>query len=202
MHTIYRWILFALVAAAVCTNSTARAQQYTLTTLATFNGTNGAYPYAGLIADASGNLYGTTYGGGANRLRHRVRGGRRHARAQHPGHVQWPNGNDPYAGLIADASGNLYGTTSGRRGERTRSGTVFEVAAGTHALSTLATFNGTNGANPYAGLIADASGNLYGTTATAGRTATAPCSRWPPARTRSPPWPRSMARTGLSPTPA
>ncbi len=43
-------------------------------------------------------------------------------------------------------------------------GAVFEVAAGTHALSTLATFNRANGANPRGGLIADVSGNLFGTT--------------------------------------
>ena len=55
-------------------------------------------------------------------------------------------GQVPYGGLIADASGNLYGTTSG--GGANNKGTVFEVAAGTHALSTLVTFNGTNGASP------------------------------------------------------
>ncbi len=39
---------------------------HTLTNLATFNGTNGSTPFAGLLADASGNLYGTTFRGGAN----------------------------------------------------------------------------------------------------------------------------------------
>ena len=53
------------VAAMVCVGSTAKAQ-YTLSTLATFDGTNGEFPRAALIADASGNLYGTTDGGGAN----------------------------------------------------------------------------------------------------------------------------------------
>ncbi len=43
-------------------------------------------------------------------------------------------------------------------------GTVFEVAAGSSTISTLVTFNVANGNVPYAGLIADASGNLYGTT--------------------------------------
>src|SRR5205085_978098 len=70
------------------------------------------------------------------------------------------NGARPYAGLIADAAGNLYGTTID--GGAFSRGTVFKVSAGTHALTTLATFNLTNGANPYAGLIADAAGNLYG----------------------------------------
>ena len=43
-------------------------------------------------------------------------------------------------------------------------GTIFRLDAGTNTLTTLATFNGPNDANPYAGLIADAAGNLYGTT--------------------------------------
>ena len=63
---------------------------------------------------------------GEQLLRHRVRGGRRHARAQHPGHVQWHERASPYAGLIADASGNLYGTT-GHGGANGR-GTVFELS--------------------------------------------------------------------------
>ena len=79
-------------------------------------------------------------------------------------------GANPEAGLIADTSGNLYGTTSyggfgsSKSGPPHSEGTVFEVAVGTNILSTLATFNDTNGANPYGGLIADANGNLYGTT--------------------------------------
>ncbi len=76
------------------------------------------------------------------------------------------NGGNPIAGLIADASGNLYGTTSG--GGANNAGTVFQLAAGTHALTTLATFNGANGSDPAADLLMDASGNLYGTTFTGG----------------------------------
>ncbi|MDB6146437.1 MAG: hypothetical protein JWO45_101, partial [Spartobacteria bacterium] len=64
--------------------------------------------------------------------------------------------------MVADKSGNLYGTTySGGVGR----GTVFKLAQG-GALTTLYTFtnDGTDGANPYAGLILDKAGNLYGTT--------------------------------------
>ena len=43
-------------------------------------------------------------------------------------------------------------------------GTVFELAKGSGTITTLASFNGTNGSNPYASLIMDSSGNLYGTT--------------------------------------
>jgi hypothetical protein len=53
--------------AVLAIGSTAHAQ-YALTTLVTFNGTNGYMPSAGLIIDAAGNLYGTTTNGGANHL--------------------------------------------------------------------------------------------------------------------------------------
>jgi uncharacterized repeat protein (TIGR03803 family) len=75
------------------------------------------------------------------------------------------DGANPYAGLIADAAGDLFGTTlfGGPHGY----GTVFEIAkTGSGYASTpttLVRFDGTNGANPYAGLIADAAGDLFGT---------------------------------------
>ena len=46
----------------------------------------------------------------------------------------------------------------------TAAGTVFELAQGSGTITTLASFNGTNGSAPYAGLVMDGSGNLYGTT--------------------------------------
>src|SRR3989442_13242266 len=57
-------LLFILLSAAALATTEASAQ--TLTTLYSFTGSDGAHPYAGLIADASGNLYGTTNSGGAN----------------------------------------------------------------------------------------------------------------------------------------
>src|ERR1700732_5361339 len=75
-------------------------------------------------------------------------------------------GANPYAGLIADANGDLFGTT--KAGGTSNLGTVFEIVkTGTtyaSAPTTLLSFNGSNGANPYASLTADANGNLYGTT--------------------------------------
>ena len=87
----------------------ARAQ--TLVVLHSFTGADGANPYAGLIRDAEGNLYGTTTAGGAygygvvfkvdtsgnETVLHSFTGG--------------VDGADPYPGLIEDAAGNLYGTT-------------------------------------------------------------------------------------------
>ena len=65
-----------------------------------------------------------------------------------------------------DSSGNLFGTTV--RGGASNDGTVFELAHGSSTITTLASFNGTDGAQPEAALIMDSSGNLFGTTATGG----------------------------------
>jgi uncharacterized repeat protein (TIGR03803 family) len=67
--------------------------------------------------------------------------------------------------LIMDSSGNLYGTTV--EGGANVDGTVFELAKGSSTLTVLASFNGSNGKNPYGDLML--SGNtLYGTTTEGG----------------------------------
>jgi len=136
----------------------------TITTLASFNGANGAYPEAGLIMDAQGNLYGTTSNGGAfddNGTVFELAAGS--GTITTLASFNGANGHTPRAGLIMDAQGNLYGTTAMAPGAPGR-GTVFELAAGSGTITTLASFNGANGVNPEAGLILDAQGNLYGTT--------------------------------------
>ncbi len=131
-------------------------------------GADGWQPTAGLILDASGNLYGTTSGGGANlngtvfELRHKAGGGWTE-KVLHT--FNGKDGNAPYAGLIFDSSGNLYGTTTvgGAYGD----GTVFELmpkAGGGWTEKVLHDFNGKDGYFPRGGLIFDDSGNLYGTT--------------------------------------
>ena len=137
------------------------AGSHALSTLVTFTGANGLDPQAGLVADASGNLYGTTVWGTGNYGTIFAIDAISHAQTT-LATFQGGDGANPYGSLIFDASGNLYGTTS--YGGANDYGTVFEVAAGSHALTTLATFTGANGAGSIAGLIADASGNLYGTT--------------------------------------
>jgi len=112
--------------------------------------------------DSSGNLYGTADLGGASGY------GAVFELAQGSGTIttlasfNGTNGEYPLAGLIMDSSGNLYGTTV--YGGASSDGTVFELAHGSGTITTLASFNGTDGANPYAGLIMDSSGNLDGTT--------------------------------------
>ncbi|HEV2300754.1 MAG TPA: choice-of-anchor tandem repeat GloVer-containing protein [Stellaceae bacterium] len=133
---------------------------------------DGANPAAGLVADADGNLFGTTVNGGAYSegtvFEIRKIGKGRYARADTI--LASFDGNDgkyPFAGLIIDAEGNLFGTTAG--GGATNDGTVFEVlkTAGGYAgtPTVLVSFdNAGDGAYPQAGLAADADGNLFGTT--------------------------------------
>jgi uncharacterized repeat protein (TIGR03803 family) len=131
------------------------------TVLYTFTGgTDGAQPFAGLIRDGEGNLYGTTNGGGSY-------GWGTVFKVSDTGEetvlYSFTGGNDggnPGAGVISDGEGNLYGTTFnfGAHG----CGTVFKLSkAG--VLSVLHSFAGEDGAHPSASLIQDRAGNLYGT---------------------------------------
>jgi autotransporter passenger strand-loop-strand repeat protein/uncharacterized repeat protein (TIGR03803 family) len=141
-------------------------------TLASFNGTNGADPQAGLISDAAGNLYGTTLSGGAyndGTVFELVNNGGGSYTLESLASFDGTDGANPDGGLIEDAAGNLYGTTeAGGAGD----GTVFKIAntAGAYASTptTLVTFDGTNGASPETALTVDSSGNLFGTTASGG----------------------------------
>lgn len=137
-----------------------------LTTLTSFDGVNGSRPSAGLIADADGNLYGTTRYGGTNDLGTIFKLDLDTGVLTTLMSFDSANGRLPTADLIADAAGNLYGTAL--RGGVNDFGTIFKFDLDTGILSTLASFDGVNGSRPYAGLIADAHGNLYGITAGGG----------------------------------
>jgi len=189
----------------------------TPTTVASFNGGNGQYPHASLIADAAGDLFGTTFEGGANNdgtVFEIAKTGSSYASTPTTlVNFIGTNGAFPEDSLIADAAGDLFGTTAegGAYGANVGGyGTVFEIAkTGTGYASTpttLASFNGGNGQYPYASLIADAAGDLFGTTFEGGRTALmARCSRSPrPAAAtpaRRPHWPASTSPTGNSRAP-
>ena len=132
-------------------------------------GTDGGYPYGDLILDGAGNLYGTTsvggtYGNGTVFELTPAAGGTWTEKVLYS--FNYTDGAIPRAGLIFDGAGNLYGTTSG--GGTSQYGTVFELtpaAGGTWTEKVLWSFgSGTDGATPYAGLIFDPAGNLYGTT--------------------------------------
>ena len=138
-------------------------------------GTDGRFPYGSLILDASGNVYGTASGGGSlaagvayelsprsngtwsETILHNFRGG--------------SDGSSPQAGLVFDAAGNLYGTTTAGGGHS--AGTAFEMSprqGGGWTESVIHNFgSGTDGINPaFSALVLDSTGNLYGTTAQGG----------------------------------
>jgi uncharacterized repeat protein (TIGR03803 family) len=136
--------------------------QATLTSVASFGSNNGAYPFAGLIAAADGNFYGTTQLGGAHNQGTVFRltpGGTLVAIASFDG----TNGSAPRAGLamIATDPGALFGTTF--FGGSSNYGTAFRCPTN-GGLTTLVSFLGTNGAKPQASLVAGPDGLLRGTT--------------------------------------
>jgi uncharacterized repeat protein (TIGR03803 family) len=145
--------------------------RWTETVLHSLNTTDGAYPEAGLLIDVSGNLYGTTYGGGAHNsgtvfeLMPQTAGGWTYC-ALYSFNSDGKDGFGPRGRLLFDDGGNLYGTTIA--GGVYNNGTAFQLLASADGGSkekVLHSFgSGEDGAEPYAGLVQDASGNLYGTT--------------------------------------
>jgi uncharacterized repeat protein (TIGR03803 family) len=135
----------------------------TETVLHAFGGPDGATPHGGLVLDGSGNLYGTTSSGGASGLGTVFKVDTSGMEIVLHSFTGNPDGANPYAGLVMDSSGNLYGTTE--RGGAYGFGTVFKVDI-TGKETVLHSFAGgsSDGADPKAGVILDAAGNLYGTT--------------------------------------
>lgn len=143
--------------------------------LHTFQGKDGESPTCTLVFDAAGNLYGTAFAGGdlslcsgygcgvvfeltpnagggwTEHVLHKFTGGK--------------DGGVPFAGVIFDAAGNLYGTTT--KGGAHNYGVVFKLTPNSNGgwhETVLHAFDNTPGAYPWAGVILDAAGNLYGTT--------------------------------------
>ena len=155
---------------------TAAGYASTPTTLASFNIYLGPVgPEGSLIADANGDLFGVTYGGG-NVDRVSAAGTVFEIAKTAAGYdstpitlatFTGPNGAEPVGGLILDAAGDLFGTTS-EGGASGLYGTAFEIkktpTGYASAPSTLISFDGADGAGPEASLIADANGDLFGTT--------------------------------------
>jgi uncharacterized repeat protein (TIGR03803 family) len=131
------------------------------------------YPEGAPVLDESGNVYGTTESGGAsqNGMVYKLSPGKNGKWTEEvlyafKGGAQ--DGSAPYAGIVFDAAGNIYGTTAG--GGPSNAGTVFELVApvgkGSHQYreKVLWSFNGTDGSGPFGSLILDSAGNLYGVT--------------------------------------
>jgi uncharacterized repeat protein (TIGR03803 family) len=139
-------------------------------------GTDGADPQAGLVMDAAGNLYGTTSMGGSagnGTVFELVAPKKKNGPWKEIVLYSFGTGTDgatPVSGVSLDAAGNLYGTTS--LGGAYGYGTIFRLTPGSAwTENILHSFQNTDdGAYPYAGLVFDAAGNLYGA-ATQGGTA-------------------------------
>lgn len=139
---------------------------------------DGWEPHGALLEDRAGALYGTTYYGGVADLGtvfKLTRGPRGYVESILHNFLGGVDGDYPDSSLIADASGDLYGTTDGGGGGKYGNGTVYKLTpnGGSHGTgyseSIVYAFNGgTDGAQPFGPLIADKNGAFYGTTVNGG----------------------------------
>jgi uncharacterized repeat protein (TIGR03803 family) len=137
-------------------------------------GSDGKFPYEGVAIDSAGNLYGATNGGGVHGF-----GTVFELTPPPPGGKVWTetllyafsggtDGTSPYGGVLVDANGNLFGTTTG--GGVGGAGTVYEVSPPAQGGSgwtetVLQSFDGLkDGGGLTCDLLADRAGNLFGTT--------------------------------------
>jgi len=142
----------------------------TISNLLSFAGSNGASPYAGLIQAVDGYLYGTTESGGSFSLGTVFRidtNGVLNTLVSFNG----TNGANPWNGLIQASDDNFYGVTAyggtGFSGTLSGNGTIFKMTTN-GSLTTLFSFNVTNGLRPSGELVQSTDGNFYGTTASGG----------------------------------
>jgi len=166
------WASVVALVASVTAVPTAQAATYKV--LYTFTGmADGGAPRASVITDAKGGIYGTTQLGGdltcnppngcgtvyklstsgKETVLHTFTGG--------------TDGAYPYAALLMDAAGHLYGTASAGGGGTgcfgSGCGTVFKLNNAGEEIVLYTFQGGTDGGRPYSALIMDTAGNFYGT---------------------------------------
>lgn len=153
--------------------ATAHAQTFTV--LHNFSGPpDGANPYAGLIQDAAGNLYGTTNDGGTSNVGTVFEVDTSGTETVLYSFTGGSDGGGPFGGVVRDAAGNLYGTAygggpHGGAGCINGCGTVFKLdSSGVLTVPHAFAGGATDGAFPMGGVVLDASGSLYGTTTEGG----------------------------------
>lgn len=148
---------------------------WTATVLHTFaGGADGINPVAPVVFDGLGNLYGDTYNGGTDgkgivfKLSPQTTGPWKE-QILHTFIGGPTDGNQPYiGGVTLDKNGNVYGSTFFGGPGKANGGTVFELnAAKGYAITILHDFSLTDPAGdfPNGGLMFDAKGSLWGTTA-------------------------------------
>jgi len=167
-------IATAFFVLVLATGAATRAQAQTFTVLHSFtNSPDGAFPFAGLLRDAAGNLYSTTASGGVSGFGTVFKLDPAGNETVLHSFTGSPDGAFPNAGLVMDPAGNLYGTTSqGGSGSGCGfsfgCGTVFKLDPAGNETILYSFKGGSDGESPVAGLIMDVAGNLYGTTADGG----------------------------------
>ena len=153
---------------------------YTESVLHEFTGADGLYPEAGVVADAGGALYGTTASGGGSGcatgcgvvFKLAPKGSQYTETVLHE-FAGGDDGAEPYAGLLLDKHGNLFGVTvegGGTGCYGNGCGVAFEMKHGgtTYSESVLHAFGGTDGSAPSGTLVFGKHGELYGTTSNGG----------------------------------
>ena len=174
-------------AIALCAATAIVSSAQTLTTLFSFNGTNGSSPQS-VVQSADGNFYGVTYSGGphnnAGTIFKITPSGTLTTIYNFCSQSNCTDGENPAGQLLQARDGNLYGTTFAgganciaENSAMTGCGTVFKITTGGQFTS-LYSFCSVvvealcaDGIAPYAGLIQGIDGNLYGTATAGGDTA-------------------------------
>jgi uncharacterized repeat protein (TIGR03803 family) len=159
--------LMAVLVLGLGLDGTRPAQARGLTVLYNFAGSSdGGDPFASLIRDSAGNLYGTAdYGGtafagvvfkvapnGTETVLYNFSGG--------------ADGAQPFSALVRDKAGNLYGTTT--MGGSANAGVVFKLDSGGTETVLHNFTGGSDGTTPTGGLLEDKAGNFYGTASQGG----------------------------------
>ena len=161
-----RRLAFSGAAIAAATLFAPPASAATVVTETAFAGSNGAVPTGGNLLYSGQTIYGATYGGGASDLGAIFQlpsNGTVSAAAIYS--FSGTDGGHPNGSLVADARGNLYGTTA--IGGTLNLGTVFKLAkpsvqGNPWTLTVLHSFTGPDGAHPAVGVTQGPDGSLYG----------------------------------------
>jgi uncharacterized repeat protein (TIGR03803 family) len=142
-----------------------------LTTLHAFNNTDGSYPYAGLVQGNGGDFYGVTEEGGTNSYGTVFKINPSGKLTTLYSFTGGADGDTPISTLIQATDGNFYGTAS--YAGLYNLGTVFQITKG-GTLTTVHSFDTTEGWIPYGPLLQDTNGEFYGTTFSGGGSGACP----------------------------